>query len=449
MRHRIPFVGAVLSLCLAGCNGDVPVSGSFPPDRAGVKLIGDIANPAATRTFGFDGSQVYAGKYYLADRNVPGLTVVDVASLAIIAQVSDPAVFPGQSIDPRNGVLRNDLSGPNGLAVVTAGAGGADAKTGLVYLGSNNSVAVVDVAQKKVVASMPNLAPVANPDPNGPPFILLTAPDGNRADGVCYDPVHRMMMAQHPDESPTYVSFHDVDTQKTFAVLPMPDGSLGLEGCVYDAANNKLLLVNDGTSSNGSGELDILDPVAIAAKKGPNITILDPDTIIVKNGKINIPCNGSGGQGPLGIDINTKNNDAVIGCDPPFAPNPSNGTQQVTVIMDRTAGNGAVKAIVPFGGSDQVAYDPATDRYFIAARRYTFNGIAQTNAPAGTKFTVPVTPSLGVINALPPYDILGIYPAGGNDHSVAVDSASGKVFVPYGPGAAAFPGAGISVYSSH
>lgn len=435
MKRSFASVGIALSVAVAACSGDTPGSGSFPPDRAGVKLIGDISNPAASRTFGFDGSQVYAGKYYLADRNVPGLTVVDVNSLAITTQVSDPTVFPGQAIDTSTGAARNDLSGPNGLAVLTSGA-----NAGLVYLGSNNSVAVVDPKQNRVVATMPNLAPIANTGP-GPAFVLATAPDGNRADGVCFDPVHRIMMAQHPDETPTYVSFHDVDTQKTFAVLPMPDGSLGLEGCVYDPANNKLLLVNDGTTTNPTGELDILDPVAINAAKGPTTTILNPGPIIQQ--VFPIPCNGAGGQGPLGIDINTTNNDAVIACDPPY------GQHQLTIIMDRTiAGGGAVKASVPFGGSDQVAYDPATNRYFIAARRYTFNGISQTNAPPGTPFLVPIVPALGVIDART-YAILGIYPAGGNDHSVAVDSASGKVFVPYGPGSAAFPGAGISVYSSH
>ena len=435
---------AGLSLATAACSSSIPPSGGFPAATAGVKLIGDISVPNATRTFAFDGSQVYNGKYYLADRNAPGLTVVDVASLQVTSQVADTNAFPGQAIDTRTGGLRNDLSGPNGLAVVTSGAG-----AGLVYLGSNMAVVVVDPAQNKVVASNPNLAPIANPNPNGPQFILAAAPDGNRADGGCYDPKHRLMMFQHPDESPTYVSFHDVDTRKVFAVLPMPDNSLGLEGCVYDAANDKLILVNDGTNTNGTGELDVLDPALIAAAKGPTVTILDPGNVIVA--AFNIPCNGVGGQGPLGIDINTTpgSSDAIVGCDPPFQANPSIGNQQVTVIMDRTIkGKGAVKAVLPFGGSDQVAYDQTSNRYFVATRRYTSNGIAQTNAPAGTVFSVPVTPVLGVVDANPPYTILALYPSGGNSHSVAVDGPSGKVFVPYAPGVAAFPGAGISVYSA-
>jgi len=448
---------AAAAVAFCGCKDSKPASGFYPSDSHGVTLIGDISNPLATRTYNFDGGQIYNGRYYLADRNAQGLTVIDVATEQIVVQIGDSKVFPGQVIDSRTGVVRNDLSGPNGLAIVTGGV-----NDGLVFVGSDTSVAVVDPLQRRVVKTFPNLYPThvtlsASASSTSPavPFsaVLADSPDGNRADAGCFDSKHRYMAFAHPDEAPNYLSFYDVDTLENFAVMPIVD-ALGLEGCVYDEANNTLIQVNDASVANGTGELDILDPEKIAAAKGGSeIQILDPADIFLD--KFNIPCNGVSGQGPLGVDLNTSpgSNDAIVGCDPPYI-GPGEpfglglpGNQQVTVIMDRTTGD--LRAAVPVGGADDVAYDDVSNRYFVAARRFTFNGIAQTNAPTGTTFATPVMPSLLAIDANPPYQVLAIVPTGGNAHSVSVDGASRKVFVPYAPGVAMFPGAGISVFSSH
>ena len=58
----------------------------------------------------------------------------------------------------------------------------------------------------------------------------------------------------------------------------------------------------------------------------------------------------------------------------------------------------------------------------------------------------PIVPTLGVIDANS-LKVIGLIPAGSNDHSVAI--GNGKVFVPYGPGNVLIPGSGIGVYSTH
>ena len=62
------------------------------------------------------------------------------------------------------------------------------------------------------------------------------------------------------------------------------------------------------------------------------------------------------------------NNDVLIGCDPPA------GDPLITLIMDRASG--AIRATVPFGGVDQVNYDPPSNRYFLPARHFVRGGTA-------------------------------------------------------------------------
>ena len=63
-------------------------------------------------------------------------------------------------------------------------------------------------------------------------------------------------------------------------------------------------------------------------------------------------------------------------------------------IMDRT--NGTLRATVPIGGGDQIAYDTPTNRYYLAASRWTASGLS--SGPACTAAS-PCTPVLAIIDA--------------------------------------------------
>jgi hypothetical protein len=109
----------------------------------------------------------------------------------------------------------------------------------------------------------------------------------------------------------------------------------------------------------------------------------------------------------------------------------------MTQIVDRASG--AIRATVPFGGVDQVNYDPASNRYFLPARHFVKGGTAAASG---------FDPQMGVVDGTT-RQLLFTVPVGAGAHSVAIDSALGQVDVPFQPGAAGFPNGGISVFSTH
>jgi hypothetical protein len=79
-----------------------------------------------------------------------------------------------------------------------------------------------------------------------------------------------------------------------------------------------------------------------------------------------------------------------------------------------------------------------TNRYFLPARHETASGIAASSG---------FTPLLGVIDA-GSRKLIAQLPVGNGVHSVAVDGPTHQVYVPFLPGAAAFPNGGILVIST-
>jgi hypothetical protein len=93
--------------------------------------------------------------------------------------------------------------------------------------------------------------------------------------------------------------------------------------------------------------------------------------------------------------------------------------------MDRT--NGRILASVNAGGGDQMEYDAATNRYYNAASRWTASGKASTNGSCSA--ASPCTPVLSIIDAAT-HAVVAKLATGNNAHSVAVDSATSKAFMP-------------------
>jgi hypothetical protein len=268
----------------------------------------------------------------------------------------------------------NDLSGPDGVAFVPNGS---------VYVGDVNVVKVVDPVAGSVTATIP------------------TGTAGFRTDEGCYDPDDKLVMFANPADSPPYASFISTTTNTVVAKL-MFNGSIGLEQCAYDPGTKKFFINNDGTAANPHGELDaILAATAVAGT--PVIAQRFPE----------------GNCGPAGLALGPNEN-LLVGCDAPA------GSQQITLVMNATSG-AIVATIGGVGGEDEVAYDPKLNHCYVAARDMTANGISQTGQP-GAVFT----PVLGVIDAAT-NTWLGNLPTGANAHSVAVDSATGRVFVPVPP----------------
>jgi hypothetical protein len=105
------------------------------------------------------------------------------------------------------------------------------------------------------------------------------------------------------------------------------------------------------------------------------------------------------------------------------------GAPLLVQIMDRTTGS--ILASVNAGGGDQLEYDASTNRYYNAASRWTASGKASTNGACST--ASPCTPVLAIINAATRALVTQLK-SGNNAHSVAVDSVTGKAFLPASSG---------------
>ncbi len=121
---------------------------------------------------------------------------------------------------------------------------------------------------------------------------------------------------------------------------------------------------------------------------------------------------------PTGIDLG-PGTDMAISCRQGTA-----GVPLTVIIMNRT--NGTVLATLNAGGGDQITYDAASNRYYLAASRWTASGLSSGAACTAAS---PCTPVLTVIDA-GTRTIVAMIPTGNNAHSVAVDPSTQLVFLP-------------------
>ena len=101
------------------------------------------------------------------------------------------------------------------------------------------------------------------------------------------------------------------------------------------------------------------------------------------------------------------------------------GVPLTVEILNRATGN--LLATINAGGGDQITYDAARNRYYLAASRWTASGTS--SGPACTAAS-PCTPVLQIIDAGTRTLIKTVH-TGNNAHSVGVDSAHGEVYLPF------------------
>ena len=141
--------------------------------------------------------------------------------------------------------------------------------------------------------------------------------------------------------------------------------------------------------------------------KGPGcnpggVSVIKADGTVEKT--FNLADFGITACSPAGLAV-WKGSQLLIGC----------GVASQTLLLDPTgnSGKGTIKTIAGVSGEDMVWFDPATNRFFVAARLN----------PGG--------PVLGIIDGLTG-TLLQNVPTSPGAHSVAVDPVSGEVFVPFG-----------------
>jgi hypothetical protein len=429
--HGIVGTIFIAAFLVAGCNNGNNGSGSN--NGVGLKAIMAVPNVGATTNFSFDISGVdpVKGRYYFTDRNNKAVNVFDTKTNTFIKQItggfagcnSGPPSVPAPTCNGAN----NDLSGPDGLNIIPG--------TTFIYVGDVNSVKIIDTQTDTVVNT-----------------INIGGNSGFRADEGCYDPDDKLYMINSPGETPPFATFIDTTTQKVIATIlwtdpgtgPTGPPSAGLEACVYDHASRSFYNNNDGSTANPHGEVDVVPASFITGSGG---TPAAPATLTLP-----VPTAGSGFKifplgncDPTGIDLGPGTDLGVM------CRHGTTGALLTFQILNRT--NGANVATLNAGGGDQINFDAATNRWFLASSRFTANGLAGVGGACTA--AVPCTPQLIVVDGTS-HQIVASVPTGNNAHSVGVDPVGHQVYMPYSSAAApagcatcaTFPNGGVGVYSA-
>lgn len=397
---------ASAAVVIAGCGGD-------DLNNGGPHHVSDISIPnvKAGVNFSFDIGVVLGSRYYFTDRNNASLDQIDIPSKAFVKliQGSGPLAFTGLGPGP------NSQAGPDGATPVG----------NLIYAGDVNSVKVVDPSAGVVTRK------------------ITVSTTGVRADEGCVDSVHGIFMISSPEETPPFATFINTATQTVIAKVTFTDSAgqptAGLEACRYDAAGDNFYVNVDGSTANPHGELVKLPGAAIRAI--PNGGTQNYTTLA------GVAMYSEGNCDPTGLALG-PGSDIAVGC-----REGTTGAPLLMQILNRS--NGALVASLNAGGGDQLEYDAPTNRYYNAASRWTSSGNASTNGACSA--ASPCTPVLTIVDAANRRVVTRLN-TGNNAHSVAIDPATGLIFVPYSsatspagcPGCAAngFVNGGVSVFAA-
>ena len=329
-------------------------------------------------------------------------------------------------------VVNNDASGPDGLDIVGPN----------LYAGDVNALWILDKGTGALVKKI----------------VIPSNPTGLRADEGCFDKFNNLYAIATPGDNNPFMTIIDTVTQLIVAkvVMDQPVGtpSGGLEACFFDSTapgNGTLWLNNDGSTVNPDGEVNGISVASLIALKPGGPAQVVQFTALANHVIYPLPALCS----PTGIAQGPGNHLGAM-CRPGAGAVPGATNSLDFVIMDRTAPTNLtttptniVATVVGAGGGDQIAYDPVSNKWYLADSRST---PTRKSCGAGTA-TCPLTPKLGVVNAAAPYNIVAMIPTGNNSHSVAVDSGLGKVISPFtNPsatgGGSLFPNGGINIFAT-
>lgn len=331
-----------------------------------------IANwpvPGAALT-SFDIGTVNAdGIYAFSDRSNKSVDLYRVATGRFLGHVTGFVGF-----DKARGF---DAAGPDGVVAVGRNefwAGDGD-----------STVKVIDVRRRKVVARIPTGG-------------------HHRVDEMTYDARDHLVVVVNNADDPPFVSLISSRTRTIVARIPLPRATGGAEQPAWDPATGLIYL-----------SIPVLDHVAAHGA----VAVIDPRTHRVLRF---LPVSGCM---PAGLAVG-PNAHLLLGCSDDAI---AKGFPAKSVVMDARSGR-IVATIADVGGSDEVAYDPKSERYVLAA-------VANPGGPV-----------LGIIDARTDR-WLGNVPTGPSAHSVAADPRTGKVLVPIAahPGASVCPTGCVAVYA--
>ena len=264
-----------------------------------------------------------------------------------------------------------------------------------VTSGPNGVVALNIPGQHQVWAGNGNSTLLGFSLPSNSQFTTISTgtPDQFRVDEMAFDPVSKVLVAANNAAPTPFLTLVDTKTNAIIKKISF-DGTNGAPAAVAGV---------DQPAYNPVTKTFFVSVPQIGSSGPGGITEFDATGKILHTFDFGgFP--GVGGCAPAGLAAGSGGRLAV-GC---------SGTTG-SIILDPTANGGAgtVKVIPQVTGSDEVAFDPTNNLYFLAAR----------NNPGG--------PVLGVIDGITDTWVENI-PTTPGDHSVAVDPITHEVFVPFG-----------------
>jgi hypothetical protein len=281
----------------------------------------------------FDISWVDTGlpDYFLADRNNKSIDIIPIMANPPVFQLipTGANAFAGTATCSFAGSGPNDCVGPNGVLTFN----NADHNNQLeLWAGDGNSTVKIFT-----VAGGNN------------PVRTISTGGLARADELCFDPVHKVVMVANDAEpasapSPSFVTIISTVSYQILAKVAFAEATNGIEQCAFNPVTNQIFLnipeVNGPGDDTAPGEVVVFSAPGLSVVRFPfaNIDVC---------------------AGPQGMAIRA-NGDPILGCNAPS----TNGDQN-SAIVNQTTPNVILEPLIGLGGADQVWFEPTSKHAFI------------------------------------------------------------------------------------
>jgi hypothetical protein len=221
---------------------------------------------------------------------------------------------------------------------------------------------------------------------------------------ACYDSTDRLLMVVNSDDPTPFLSVIDTQSAKRIKRIDFPR-SLGLGDCAYRAVDHSFYFTVAGSPQEQEGALASLQVDRIASNSPKIVTFVRPQ------------CS------PNALSMDDTQARLLVGCAPLYVPTPIydlavHRIPLETVIFDLNTKRFHTN-IQDVGGAQSIAFDSRRARWYVAAPDMTDTGYPDGNA----------TPVLGIVDARQDRWLENI-PTDASAHSIAVDSVSGRIFMP-------------------
>jgi hypothetical protein len=370
MKHQSQI--GLATLLFAGLNVGAAVAAPMLTEQAFIPVPADAANVqpgGAFSSFDISYADPVTGNVYIADRSNASVDIFSGSSLTFLGRATG---FTGQQ-------ATTSASGADGVLTVTSGG------VTTIYAGDGNSTL-------KVFGST-----TINP---GAPSLLQSISTGGatRVDEMAYSPLTHQVLAANNAETPAYGNLFSttngtspVTLTNGHITVPAVQGGIaagGMEQPAWDAKTGTFFVsipALAGTNNPGG--------VAEISTAGVVLRTIDFGTMGITS------CS------PTGLAVGASGN-LMVGC---------GNVGAAAILLNPTGAGSIVKTFAGLGGTDELWYDPTTNKYYVTGN----------NGTNGTRFFDVVTDDAlgGIITQT--VDL----PVTTSAHSIAVDPFNGDVFV--------------------